>query len=222
MKKAAPPAPKLKLPRMYIENCEPYSEWLMLEYKHSLESWPGITFTNVSDAKLHQTLSAFLKIIDFFNDSAGNDSKSGAGKSAKGAVAKSSLSELKEFQPKKTIILDPAAPKTLSTADFEKAAALVVGGILGSEGFTGKTGRLLTEKLGCQARNLGKIQLSIDSAVVVCRLIALGMKLEKIKLSTELEIQHDDGHSTILPYGYPVLDGKVIFTPGLKEYLRKH
>jgi ribosome biogenesis SPOUT family RNA methylase Rps3 len=48
------------------------------------------------------------------------------------------------------------------------------------------------------------------------------MKLEKIKLSTELEVQHDDGHSTILPYGYPVLDGKVIFTPGLKEYLRKH
>jgi ribosome biogenesis SPOUT family RNA methylase Rps3 len=76
--------------------------------------------------------------------------------------------------------------------------------------------------MGCRARNLGRIQLSIDSAVVVCRLIALGMKLEKIKLSAELEIQHDDGHSTILPYGYPVLDGKVVFTPGLKEYLRKH
>ena len=220
MKKA--PAPKLKLPRMYIENCEPYSEWLMLEYKHSLESWPGIVFTNVPDAKLHQTLSAFLKIIDFFKDSAGNESKSGAGKSAKGAVHKSSLSGLKEFQPKKTIVLDPAAPKALATADMDKAGALVVGGILGSEGFTGKTGRLLTEKLGCQGRNLGKIQLSIDSAVVVCRLIALGMKLEKIKLSTELEIQHDDGHSTVLPYGYPVLNGKLIFTPGLKEYLKKH
>jgi len=232
MKKASAPAPKLKLPRMYIENCEPYSEWLMLEYKHCLETWPGITFTNVQDQKLHQTLSAFLKIAAFFEDSrdddsgddetARDDSKNGAAKRAKGAVYKSSLSELKEFQPKKTIILDPAAPKALATADLDMAGALVVGGILGSEGFTGKTGRLLTEKLGCQARNLGKTQLSIDSAVVVCRLIALGLKLDKIKLSTELEIQHDDGHSTILPYGYPVLDGKVIFTPGLKEYLRKH
>lgn len=221
MKKAAAPAPKLKLPRMYIENCEPYSEWLMLEYRHSLLSWPGAVFTGVSDPKLFQALSAFVKVAAFF-DAAGDDIKGGASKTAKSAVHKSGLAGLKEFQPKKTIILDPAAPKALSTADLEKASALVVGGILGSEGFTGKTGKLLTDRLGCQARNLGKIQLSIDSAVVVCRLIALGMKLEKIKLSAELEIQHDDGHSTILPYGYPVLDGKVVFTPGLKEYLRKH
>jgi ribosome biogenesis SPOUT family RNA methylase Rps3 len=221
MPKAAAPAPKPNLPRMYIENCENWSEWLMLEYKHALLSWPGAVFSNVSDPKLFQALSSFVKVAAFFDD-AGNDIKSGASKTAKSAVHKSSLSALKEFNPKKTIVLDPAAPKALSTADLDKAGALVVGGILGSEGFTGKTGRLLTDKLGCRARNLGKTQLSIDSAVVVCRLVALGMKLEKIKLSTELEVQHDDGHSTILPYGYPVLDGKVIFTPGLKEYLRKH
>jgi len=193
----------------------------MLEYKHSLESWPGAIFTNVTDPKLHQTLSSFLRITSFFDDIDSNDRKSGASLRAKGAVHKSSLSELKEFQPGKTIVLDPAATKVLKTGDLDRHGALVIGGILGSEGFTGKTGKLLTGKLGCEARNLGKVQLSIDSAVVVCRLIALGMKLEKIQLSSELEIIHDDGHSTILPYGYPVLGGKVIFTPGLKEYLKK-
>jgi len=196
MPKATMPEPKL--PRMYIENCEQYSEWLMLEYRHCAQSWPGLVFTNVTDRKLFEALSPL------------------------GAVKRSSLARLAEFKPRSTIVLDPAAPKVLTASDLDRAGALVVGGILGSEGFTGKTGRFLTEKLGCRARNLGKTQLSIDSAVVVCRLIALGMKLDKIQLSTELEIVHDDGHSTILPYGYPVLDGKVIFTPGLREYLRKH
>ncbi len=191
-------APEPKLTRMYIENCERYSEWLMLEYRHCITSWPGAVFTNVADRKLFDALSPLA------------------------AARRSSLAGLAEFSPKKTIVLDPAAPKALATSDLDRAGALVVGGILGSEGFTGKTGRLLTEKLGCRARNLGTTQLSIDSAVVVCRLIALGMELQKIQLSTELEIVHDDGHSTILPYGYPVLDGKVIFTPGLREYLRKH
>ena len=192
------PVPEPKLPRMYIENCEQHSEWLMLEYRHCITSWPGAVFTNVADKRLFAALCPLAE------------------------TKKSSLAQLAEFKPRSTIVLDPAAPKALATTDLDRANALVVGGILGSEGFTGKTGRLLTEKLGCQARNLGKIQLSIDSAVVICRLIALGMRLEKIKLSAELEIVHDDGHSTILPYGYPVLDGKVIFTPGLKEYLRTH
>lgn len=218
---------KVNLPRLYIENCEPYSKWLMLEYKHCLESWEGIMFTNVADPKLHKMLSSFMQIASFFDDAEDDE---GARRGAQGArkasqepaVHRSSLAELKEFQPKTTIVLDPAAPKVLTTGDMDRYRALVIGGILGNEGFTGKTGRLLTQRLGCETRNLGKIQLSIDSAVVVSKLIALGMKLEKIQLTTELEILHDDGHSTILPYGYPVLDGKVIFTPGLKEYLKKH
>jgi len=188
----------VKLPRLYVENCEEYSEWLKLEYLHCIASWENIVFTNVSSAKLHDTL---LK---------------------KANVYTSSLAGLKEFEPKKTVVLDPAAKKPFRTEDADRFQAIVVGGILGSEGFTGKTGKLLTGKLGCQARNLGKVQLSIDSAVVVTKLIALGMKLEDIKLSTELEILHDDGGSTTLPYGYPVLKGKLIFTPGLMEYLRTH
>ena len=194
--KSAPPG--IKLPKLYIENCEGHSQWLMLEYLHCIDSWEDIEFTNVTDPKLRDALAKRAR------------------------VHRSSLADLKDFDPRKTIVLDPAAPKAFETADADRYEALVVGGILGSEGFTGKTGRLLTGKLGCEARNLGKVQLSIDSAVVVCRLIALGMKHGDIKLSTELEILHDDGGSSVLPYGYPVLNGKIIFTPGLMEYLRKH
>ena len=71
----------------------------------------------------------------------------------------------------------------------------------------------------CESRNIGKTQLSIDGAVFVAKAIMLGMRLEEIEIASELEIMHDDGHSTILPFGYPIVDGKVILTPGLVEYL---
>jgi ribosome biogenesis SPOUT family RNA methylase Rps3 len=192
-------AKKPRLPRLYIENFEACSAWLLLEYGHCIDTWENLVFTNVADNELFDALTG------------------------RGApVRRSPLEALREFAPKRTIALDPEAKEPLKTSDFMKHDAIVIGGILGSEGFSGKTGKLLTKKLGCQARNLGKIQLSIDSAAVVCKLIFLGMRLEDIELTRELEIQHDDGHSTVLPYGYPVLDGKIVFTPGLMEYLRKH
>jgi ribosome biogenesis SPOUT family RNA methylase Rps3 len=192
-------ARKPRLPRLYIENFEDSSVWLMLEYRHCIWTWGNPVFTNVADRALFDALS-----------------RRGA------SVRRSPLSHLKGYHPRRTLALDPEAKVPLRTSDFKNHDALVIGGILGNEGFTGKTGRLMTEKLGCGARNLGAIQLSIDSAAVVCKLIFLGMKLEDIELTTELEIQHDDGHSTVLPYGYPVLNGKVILTPGIREYLEKH
>ncbi|MEM2869553.1 MAG: hypothetical protein QW379_03915 [Thermoplasmata archaeon] len=192
------PGPSLKLPDLYIENQEPFSEWLMLEYRHCIESWEGLIFTNVRDERLIEALRPLS------------------------VVYKESARELEGFDPKSTLVLDPDAEKPLTTSDVDACRALVVGGILGSEGFTGKTRELVTKKLECQARNLGPRQLSIDSAVVVARLIALGMRLEDIELTSEVEVRHDVGHSTVLPYAYPILNGKVIFTPGLAEYLRKH
>lgn len=171
----------------------------MLEYRHCIETWEDPVFTNVADKALFEALA-----------------DCGA------SVRRSPLGRLKEYRPERTLALDPEAADLLRTSDFKKHDALVIGGILGNEGFTGKTGRFMTGKLGCCARNLGKIQLSIDSAAVVCKLIFLGMKLEDIELTRELEIVHDGGHSTILPYGYPVLEGKIILTPGLREYLERH
>ncbi len=188
----------VRLPRLYIENQEPYSEWLMLEYLHCVESWEGVVFTNVMDERLREALSSRAR------------------------VHSASAARLQGFDPKRSLVLDPMAESRLTTEDAASSEAIVVGGILGGEGFTGKTEELVTRRLGCGARNLGPRQLSIDSAVVVAKLIALGMRFEEIELTSELEVRHDDTHSTILPYAYPVLNGKVIFTPGLAEYLRKN
>lgn len=187
----------MKEPKLIIENLEEYSDWVMLEYKHSIDIWESIAFTNVKDEKLKKELSKIAKVYE------------------------KSICEFK-LENMKIIVLDPFAKKEFTTEDGNNADIIVVGGILGDKEFTGKTNELITKKLpNANTRNLGKKQLSIDISVFTARLIFLGMKLEEIEFTDELEIDHCDGHKTILPYGYPIIENKVIVTPGLIELLKK-
>jgi len=96
-----------------------------------------------------------------------------------------------------------------------------VGGILGVEEFTGKTGALITRPQGLEARHLGPLQLPIDMAVLVSNLVRLGMALEDLELTTEVELELGPDRSVELPYAYPVVEGQVLLTPGLVDYLRR-
>jgi ribosome biogenesis SPOUT family RNA methylase Rps3 len=182
---------------LVIEHCEPkLSEWLMLEYSHSAKIWSGETlFTNVSNGK---TANA-LKLL--------------------GSVEKKKAKEI--FYGKNCVILDPQSKKTLTTKDFTGLDAIIVGGILGYEKPQGRTKELLSDKSGFETRHIGKIQLTIDGAVFVAKAISLGMKLSDIEITYEIEIVHDSVHSTILPFGYPVVDNKPVITPGLFEFLTR-
>jgi ribosome biogenesis SPOUT family RNA methylase Rps3 len=186
-----------KKPIMVIEHCEPaLSKWLMLEYRHAAKIWPHkITFTRVNDKK---TANSLKKL---------------------GRVEKQKAKDL--FYGKKCIVLDPQSKKTLSTQDFSNIDAIIVGGILGYEKPKGRTKRLITDKSGFETRNIGKIQLTIDGAVFVANAISLGLKLKDIEIAREIEIIHDSVHSTILPFGYPVINDIPVITPGLVEYLDK-
>ena len=186
-----------KKPFLIIEHCEPQlSEWLMLEYKHSVKIWGKNTvFTNVTDKKTTETLKNI------------------------GKTEKKNAKEL--LSNKRCIVLDPQSKKTLTTSDFSNLDAIVVGGILGYEKPQGRTKKLISDKCKFETRNIGKIQLTIDGAVYVANAIALGKKLKEIEISYEIEIVHDSIHSTILPFGYPIIDNKPIITPGLIEYITK-
>jgi len=96
---------------------------------------------------------------------------------------------------------------------------IIIGGLLGYEKPQGRTKTLITDVSRFETRHLGKLQLSIDGAAFVAKAISLGLNLEDIEIAREIEIIHDDVHSTILPFGYPVMDNKPIITPGLVEYL---
>lgn len=182
--------------QLVIENCEErLSEWLWLEYKHCAEIWEGITFTNVR-GKMKEKLAEI------------------------GEVAEESFDKL--FEADKTIILDLLAEEELKTYDFADSEAVVIGGILGCEIPEGRTSELITAKAKeAKVRNLGKRQLTIDTAALVAKLIYLGAELEGIEITQQLEVVRNENERTILPYGYVVVENKAIITPGLIDYLNR-
>jgi ribosome biogenesis SPOUT family RNA methylase Rps3 len=187
-----------KLPLLIIEHCEPaLSEWLLLEYKHVAKLWgENLIFTRVAGNKTARILKTL------------------------GSVEKEKAKNA--FSTKQCIVLDPQAKKPLTPKDCLTADAFIIGGLLGYEKPHGRTKKLISAKTSFQTRHLGKHQLSIDGAVFVTKAICLGLDLKDIEIAGEVEIIHDQIHSTILPFGYPIIENKPVITPGLVEYLTKH
>lgn len=186
-----------KQPLLVIEHCEPQlSEWLMLEYRHAVKLWPGkILFTRINDKITADSLKKL------------------------GKVEKQKAKDL--FKDKNCIVLDPQSKKTLTTKDFSNLDAIIIGGILGYEKPRGLTKKLITDKSDFETRNIGNIQLTIDGAVFITKAILLGLKLKDIEIAHEIEIVQDSVHSTIIPYGYPIINDNPVITPGLIEYHSK-
>lgn len=180
---------------LIIANCEEeLSEWLWLEYKHASEIWDGdVVFTHVP-ADMKGRLATIGKVDDRH------------------------FSEI--F--KDIIVLDPEAEEPLSPADFSDSEGVVVGGILGYDVPKGRTGELITDTAPlAKVRHLGEKQLPIDQAALAAKLVSMGSLLEDIDITEAVEIMINDIESVELPYGYVVMDGKVLLTPGLVDYLSK-
>ena len=75
---------------------------------------------------------------------------------------------------------------------------------------------------GVVTRNIGKKQMSTDTAVYVVQQILLGTKLSELQFQDELEIPLGKNESTVLPYRYVVVDGKVRLSPELVAFLKKN
>jgi len=182
---------------LVIEHCEPrLSKWLKLEYHHSGKIWgKNLVFTRVTQKKTQQVLRTLGRV------------ESRPAKTV--------------FSGKKCLVLDPQATQPFTTQDCKHADAVIVGGLLGYEIPQGRTKQLISDSAGFETRHLGPTQLSIDGAVFVVKAISEGLSLEDIEIAKEIEIVHDNIHSTILPFGYPVIDDVPMVTPGLVEYLVK-
>jgi len=163
-------------PLIVIENLEPITEWVLLEYEHASKIAMGnIIFTNADDKRLERL----------------------------GKVYRESFTEVVE--PDKTIILDPSANQPLRTEDFDRYRYFVIGGICGDSPPKNRTRDLISSRLPeAERRNLGKKQLTTDSAVLMVMLV---------------EIRYSENESTVLPFGYIILEEKVILTPGLIDLL---
>lgn len=167
------------------------SKWVLLEYAHasSIVGRGNLTFTNVNGGADRRTLGKF------------------------GAVTDKSVSEL---ELKNLLVLDPSAKKALCPADFP--AIIVIGGICGDNPRQGRTSALLTNRLkGCKARNIGKLQFTIDGSAYVAKMVSDGARLGEIKAKPKLALELNECETVEIPLAYP--EGAV--TPGLEEMLKR-
>lgn len=134
------------------------------------------------------------------------------------AVLSESVAEIKI---RNACVLDPEARKTLTPADAKKFDAFVFGGILGDCPPRKRTGKELTSRLNAAKRNLGKQQMSTDTAVHAVKKIVEGKTLKNLEFVDGITIPIRAGEEVELPYRYLVVLGKPILPRGLISLLRK-
>ncbi|MBI4146595.1 hypothetical protein HY489_04630 [Candidatus Woesearchaeota archaeon] len=116
-------------------------------------------------------------------------------------------------------VLDPEAKETLTPAIAKKYDTFIFGGILGDYPPRKRTQEEV--KLSRPRYNLGKEQMSTDTAVIVTHNIINGTPLDKMQFQDGIEIEIKKGESIQLPYRYLLSNGKPLLPKGLVELLKK-
>lgn len=177
-----------------IEHLDPKVwKWSLLEYEHISHhvGKKNLWFTNVKNG------AAQLKKL--------------------GKVFKESVTKLK---PANACILESAGKQTLKPSD-KKFDYFIFGGILGDYPEVNKSHVILKGLPKTTVRNLGKKQMSTDTAVFVTKTILDGTPIAKIPFQNGIEIKISDKESIELPYTYMLRDNKPHLPPGLVEMLKK-
>lgn len=179
-----------------VEHLDPeLYEWCMIEYKHISEivGRENLIFTNIKKAEEKKKLEVL------------------------GSVEQKSV---KEMGFKKVCILDPATSKTLETKDKQTFEYLVFGGILGDWPPQQRTKKELSEKMDVEHRNLGKEQMSTNTAVYVAKKIMDGKKFTELEFIEELVIPVEEGEEISLPFRFVVENGKPVLAKGYIEFVK--
>jgi ribosome biogenesis SPOUT family RNA methylase Rps3 len=128
-----------------------------------------------------------------------------------------------EFWPsevqKRIILLDPSSDIELQPKDAENFDFLLFGGILGDDPPQDRT-RLL-RRLGFDTRNLGPVQMTTDTAVLVARQVLEFQKpLNSLEFIDKPEIRLGKKDTVELPFRYLVKDGHPVLPDGLLDHLK--
>ena len=174
--------------------------------------WPWCKVEYENSAKLISPYKLIVTNVKKGNYSFGKNSK----------IERRKFSEF-DIDWKRVCVLDPKARKVLKTEDKEKFDYFVFGGILGDEKFNGRTGDELTMKLPSEVslRHIGSKQFSTDNALFVTRMILDGKKLKDIKFENNVEVKINEIESVMLPYCYPLINGKPQISDKLITYLKR-
>lgn len=175
-----------------IEHLDPKVwRWSLLEYKHisSIVGKKNLWITNV---------------------------KNGADK-LKG-IAKVFSKSVTGLKLQNVCILESAGRQTLRPSD-KKFEYVVFGGILGNHPEVAKSHVIMKKMPKAAIRNVGKHQMSTDTAVLVTKMVTEGMPLAKIPFQHGMEIEINENECIELPYTYVLRKGRPVLPPGLADML---
>ena len=137
-------------------------------------------------------------------------------------ISKSVIELYRQGKIKNVCVLDPAARKTLTTADAQAFDYFVFGGILGDDPPQQRTAPELTMQMSqVAARNIGTKQMSTDTAVYVVHEIVKGKPFSHISFQDGIEISLGENESTLLPYRYVLVKGKPMISRELVNHIKK-
>ncbi|CAZ79330.1 unnamed protein product [Tuber melanosporum] len=130
-------------------------------------------------------------------------------------VTSREVTQLSEVRADRVCLLDPRAEKELSPADAEVFDAFIFGGILD------RTAEL--RKYGYQGRQLGKLQMTTDTAVRVTRMVIEEQRpLVSIPYMDYPELKLNKHESTQMPFRYVKgEDGEPYMPEGMLELIKK-
>jgi len=131
------------------------------------------------------------------------------------------VSSLDGLTSNRVCLLDPQAKEELSPEDGESFDWFVFGGILGDDPPRDRTADL--RKYGYKGRNLGKIQMTTDTAARVTRMVVQGKQtLQQILYIDYPELRIDKNETTQMPFRY-VKDenGQPVMPEGMIDLIKK-
>jgi ribosome biogenesis SPOUT family RNA methylase Rps3 len=177
-----------------IEHLDPKVwRWSLLEYKHisKIVGKKNLWITNVKN---------------------GADQLKG--------IARVFSKSVTELGLKNACILESAGKQTLTPSD-KKFDYFIFGGILGSHPEVAKSHVIMKKMPKAAKKNLGKRQMSTDTAVLVTKTVVKGTPISKIPFQHGIEMEISDKECIELPYTYVLRKGKPVLPPGLEEMLCK-
>lgn len=116
-------------------------------------------------------------------------------------------------------VLDPESSELLTPIIAKKFDCFIFGGILGDFPPRKRTQEELP--LPFPRFNLGKDQMSTDTAVIVTKLICDGTPLGKMSFQEGVDVLVGRGEEVHLPYKYLLIKGKPLLAPGISDMLKK-
>jgi ribosome biogenesis SPOUT family RNA methylase Rps3 len=173
-------------------------KWSLLEYTHlaQIVGRKKLIFSNIKTASQQEKLKAL------------------------GNIEKKSVTQL---NLSKACVLDPHATKLLTPEDSKKFEYFIFGGVLGDHPPRKRTEELTAQiPFKVEKRNLGKKQMSTNTAVLVAKMILEDKtSFDNITFQDEISVEINEFACIDLPYRYVVKDGNPVLPQGMIEFLKK-